>query len=134
MTRSRLCSTILATALSALAITATAGADTAPTTSVSTTSGYQVTLTGPASAVVGQPATYTATCGGGYPCSYGEFRVFGGVINSLGEGMGRGATASYTFRAPGAYSIRYLVAAACAGSPRRSCPIAVWITTSVSAA
>jgi hypothetical protein len=133
MTRSRLCSTILATALAALALTANAGADTAPTTSASTTSGYQVSLTGPASAVVGQPATYSATCGGGYACPSGEFRAFGSVINRLGEGFGRGATGSTTFRAPGTYSIRYRVGQSCPGSPRRSCPIDVWITTAVTA-
>jgi hypothetical protein len=130
MTR-RLRSTILATAISALALTASAGADTAPTTSASTSSGYQVTLTGPASARVGQPTSYSATCGGGYACPSGEFRAYGSVINRLGEGMGRGATGTYTFRAPGSYSIRYRVGASCPGSPRQSCPIDVFITTSV---
>lgn len=128
MTRYRLSIAMFATALSAFAITASAGADTAPTTSA-TNSG--VTLTGPAPSRVGQPTTYSATCGGGAPCPYGEFRAFGGVINRLGEGFGRGATGTYTFRAPGVYSIRYRVGASCPGSPRMACPIDVWIQTYV---
>ena len=133
MTRSRLCIAAVATALSLFAFTAGAGADTAPLTSASTTSGYQVTLTGPSTATVGVPTTYTATCGGGYACPYGEFRTFGGVVNRLGEGFGRGATGAYTFRAAGFYSIRYRVGASCPGSPRLSCPIDVWLTTNVTA-
>ena len=81
MTRRGLCTTMLATALSALAMTASAGAGTDPTT---TATNKGVTLTGPTSSRVGQPTTYTATCGGGAPCPYGEFRAFGGVINRLG--------------------------------------------------
>lgn len=97
--------------------------------------GYQVTLSGPATAMVGVPAMYTATCGPigwyGSPCPYGEFRAFGGVINRLGEGFGRGATGVYSFRAAGFYSVRYRVGASCLGSPRLACPIDVWLYTVV---
>jgi hypothetical protein len=123
--------TVLAAALGAFALAGTAGADPAATTSATTASGYEVTLTGPATARVGEPAAYTATCGGGYPCPYGEFRAFGGVINRLGEGFGRGAAGSYTFRSAGVHSMRYRVGAACPGSPRMACPIDVWISTYV---
>jgi hypothetical protein len=133
MSRSGLRFAILAAAISTLALAPSAGADAVPTISAGTTSGYQVTVTAPVSAKVGQPAGYTATCGGGYACPYGEFRAFGGVINRLGEGFGRGATGAYSFRAPGTYSIRYRVGASCVGSPRLACPIDVWITTVVTA-
>jgi|GEM_PF-3606190 len=133
MTRFGFCITAIATAVFAFAITATAGADVVPTTSASTPSGYQVTLTGPVSAVVGQPTTYTATCGGGYACPYGAFRAFGGVINRLGEGFGVGATGTYTFRAPGNYAVRYRMGASCPGSPRTACPISVFVYTTVTA-
>jgi hypothetical protein len=132
MTRSRLCATILATALSAIAITASANADTTTTTSTVTKDGYTVTLTGPNSSRVGQPTTYSATCGGA-PCLYGEFRIFGGVTNRLGEGFGTGATRTTTFRAAGVYQIRYRVGRSCVGSPNRACPIDVWLSTSVTA-
>lgn len=106
----------------------------AATSTVTTSSGYSVSIEGPASATVGVPATYTAVCGSGRAvsaCQYGEFRAFGGPINRLGEGFGRGATGTYAFRAPGFYSIRYRVGASCPGSPRLACPIDVWLYTTV---
>jgi hypothetical protein len=121
------------TALTALALAAPAAADTATTTR---SDGYTVTLTGPTQGVVGQPSTYTATCGlAGQtgPCPYGEFRMFGGPINRLGEGFGRGATGVYVFRAAGSYWVRYRVGASCIGSPRLACPIDVWLYTVVTA-
>jgi hypothetical protein len=141
MNRAGLRFAVLATAVAAFSLTPIAGADdpvAAPEppalTSATTDSGYEVTLTGPVTAVVGEPAVYTATCGGGFPCPYGEFRTFGGITNRLGEGFGLGDTGTETFRAPGLYSIRYRVGAACPGSPRRACPIDVWINTQVEAA
>lgn len=105
----------------------------ASTQVVTRSDGYQVTLTGPDSATVGVSTGYTATCGPigwyGSPCPYGEFRAFGGVINRLGEGFGRGASGSYVFRAAGGYSVRYRVPASCIGSPRLACPIDVWVYT-----
>jgi hypothetical protein len=105
----------------------------ADTATVTTSTGYQVTLTGPSTATVGQPTTYTATCGPigwyGSPCPYGEFRAYGGPINRLGEGFGTGATGRYVFRAAGYYQIRYRVGASCPGSPRLACPIDVWLNT-----
>jgi hypothetical protein len=115
-------------AVAVLGFAAGASADTA-----STTSGYQVSLTGPATTQVGVPTTYSATCGGGYACPYGEFRAFGSILNRLGEGFGRGAVGTYTFRAPGTYQIRYRVGASCPGSPRLACPIDVWLYTVVTA-
>lgn len=111
-------------------------APTLATATVTRSDGYTVSLTGPVKATVGVPATYTATCGPAGqtgPCPYGEFRAFGGVINRLGEGFGRGATGTYSFRATGTYSIRYRVGAACLGSPNQACPIDVWLTTTVGA-
>jgi hypothetical protein len=128
MKASKLVVLVAAAALAVLGFATGASADTA-----STTSGYQVALTGPSSARVGQPTTYSATCGGGYACPYGEFRAFGGTINRLGEGFGTGAVRAYTFRAPGTYSIRYRVGASCPGSPRLACPIDVWLYTVVTA-
>ena len=106
----------------------------AATSSVTTSSGYTVSITGPASGRVGVPATYTATCGPAgavAACPWGEFRAFGGPLNRLGEGFGRGAIGVYTPRAPGFYAMRYRVGAACVGSPRLACPIDVWLNTSV---
>lgn len=120
---------LAALVVAALVLAAPAAAET-----VSTMSGYQVSMTGPSSATVGVPTTYTATCGGGFPCPYGEFRAFGGVINRLGEGFGRGAIGTYTFRAAGAYQIRYRVGASCPGSPRLACPIDLWLSTAVTVA
>jgi hypothetical protein len=122
---------ILLTAVALLAVgAAPAVADTA---TVTTSTGYQVTLTGPTTATVGVPTTYTATCGPigwyGSPCPYGEFRAYGGPINRLGEGFGTGATGRIVFRAPGYYQIRYRVGASCPGSPRLACPIDVWLST-----
>jgi hypothetical protein len=156
MTRLGLRFALLAAAVAAFSLTPVAGADDpaptepAPTldpapaeapapeppalTSATTDSGYEVTLTGPVNAVVGTPTSYTATCGGGYACPYGEFRAYGEIINHLGEGFGRGATGTITFRAPGFYSLRYRVGAACQGSPRLACPIDVWINAYVEAA
>lgn len=114
-------------------LASTAAANTA---TVTRSDGYQVTLTGPATAKVGAPTTYTATCGPigwyGSPCPYGEFRTFGGPLNRLGEGFGTGASGSYSFRAIGSYQIRYRVGASCPGSPRLACPIDVWVYTTVS--
>lgn len=101
----------------------------AATSTVTTSSGYRVTISGPASATVGAPVAYTATCGGA-PCSFGEFRAFGGPINRLGEGFGRGPLGSYSFRAPGLYSMRYRVGMTCG---RQACPVDVFLTTSVAA-
>lgn len=86
-----------------------------------------VTLSGPDTAHVGTPAVYTSNS------PYGEFRAFGGPLNRLGEGFGRGLQASYTFRAPGVYQIRLRVGASCPGSPRLACPIDVFVSTSVTA-
>ena len=111
----------------------------APTLATATTTrgdGYIVSLTGPTTATVGAPTTYTATCGPAGqtgPCPYGEFRAFGGVINRLGEGFGRGASGFYVFRAAGSYSVRYRVGASCIGSPNRACPIDVFLSTRVTA-
>lgn len=117
-------------ALAALSLAAPATAS-AFTSSVTTSTGYTVTLSGPDTAAVGVPATYTATCGGA-PCPYGNFRMFGGYINRLGEGFGVGATGRYTFRAPGFFTARYMVGASCPGSPNRACPIYVYGSTAVS--
>ena len=106
-----------------------AGTALASTQVVTRSDGYRVTLTGPDRARVGVPAVYTATCGGA-PCSFGEFRAFGGVTNRLGEGFGRGAFGNWTPRAPGLYSIRYRLGMTCG---RSACPIDVWLTTSVGA-
>lgn len=95
-----------------------------------------VMLAGPASAHVGEPAMFTAACGtvaDFAACPLGEFRAFGGRINRLGEGFGTGFIGYYTFRAPGVYSVRYRVGAHCIGSPRLSCPIDAWISTTVTA-
>lgn len=119
---------VVAAAVAVLVFATGASADTA-----STTSGYQVSLSGPATAQVGVPTTYSATCGGGYACPYGEFRAFGSILNRLGEGFGTGALRAYTFRAPGTYQIRYRVGASCPGSPRLACPIDVWLYTVVTA-
>lgn len=113
--------------IATLAAPAVAAADTA---SVTRSDGYTVTLTGPTTGHVGAASAYSATCGG-IPCAYGEFRMFGGPINRLGEGFGRGATGFYTFRAAGFYSVRYRVGAQCIGSPNRACPIDVFLGVSV---
>jgi hypothetical protein len=117
----------------ALFAPATAAASTSTTTR---SDGYQVTLTGPDTGLVGVASTFTATCGPigwyGSPCPYGEFRAFGGPINRLGEGFGTGPMGTYTFRAPGTYQIRYRVGASCPGSPRTACPIDLWLYTVVS--
>lgn len=109
-------------------------APTLATATVTRSDGYTVSLTGPVTATVGVPTKYTATCGPAGqtgPCPYGEFRAYGGPINRLGEGFGRGASGSYVFRAAGGYSIRYRVNASCVGSPRLACPIDVWLLTVV---
>jgi hypothetical protein len=128
MTRHRLAIVLALTMILGLWAIGTAFADTATTTRAD---GYQVSLTGPATATVGVPATFTATCGPigwyGSPCPYGEFRAFGGPINRLGEGFGTGAMRAYTFRAPATYQIRYRVGASCPGSPRLACPIDTWL-------
>jgi hypothetical protein len=126
---------ILTVAIAAVALAPTTAA-VASTSTVTRSDGYQVTLTGPDTATVGVPTTYTATCGPigwyGSPCPYGEFRAFGGYINRLGEGFGTGASGSYTYRAPGTFQVRYRVGASCPGSPRLACPIDVWVYTVVS--
>lgn len=111
------------------ALAAPAAAD-AATSTVTRSDGYTVSVTGPTTGTVGASSAYTAVCG--YParigpCQYGEFRMFGGSINRLGEGFGRGATGFYQFRAAGYYSVRYRVGAACIGSPRNACPIDVFL-------
>jgi hypothetical protein len=108
----------------------------AATSTATRSDGYSVTLTGPGTGTVGVASSYSATCGypgATGPCPYGEFRAFGGPINRLGEGFGRGALGTYTFRAAGSYQIRYRVGAGCIGSPRRACPIDVWVYTGVTA-
>jgi hypothetical protein len=133
MNRYRITVILALTTITALWMVGAAFADTATTTR---SDGYTVTLTGPTTATVGVPATFTATCGPtgqAGPCPYGEFRAFGGVINRLGEGFGRGAMGSYVFRAPGYYSVRYRVGASCPGSPRLACPIDAWLSVSVTA-
>ena len=122
---------VLTALVCAAALAAPAAADAA---TVTRSDGYSVTLNGPPTAIVGQPTSFTATCGPAGqvgPCPYGEFRAFGGTINRLGEGFGRGASAFYTFRAVGYYSIRYRVGASCIGSPRLACPIDVFLGVSV---
>lgn len=119
-------------ALAALAFAAPAAH--AATTTVDY-GGYEVSVTGPATGTVGAPSSYTATCGligQQFRCPYGEFRMFGGAINRLGEGFGTGSRGEYTFRGFGFYQMRYRVGASCIGSPRRACPIDVWLSTSVS--
>lgn len=132
MNRYRLTLTAFLAAICCLYGTGVALADTA---TVTRSDGYTVTLTGPTTARVGKPVTYTATCGPvgwtGFACPYGEFRAFGGVINRLGEGFGRGASGVYTFRAAGFYSVRYRVGASCPGSPRLACPIDAWLYVTV---
>jgi hypothetical protein len=134
MNRYRITVILALTTITALWVVGAAFADTATTTR---SDGYQVSLTGPTTAVVGAQTAYTATCGPvgwyGSPCPYGEFRAFGGVINRLGEGFGRGAMGSYVFRAPGYYSVLYRVGASCPGSPRLACPIDVWLYVAVTA-
>ena len=108
-----------------------AGYALAYTAVVTRSDGYRVTLTGPDSARVGVPASYTASCGpAGFvgPCSFGEFRAFGGIINRLGEGFGRGAMGNWTPRAAGTYSIRYRLGMTCG---RSACPIDVFLSVSV---
>ena len=110
-----------------------AGTALASTQVVTRSDGYRVTLTGPDRARVGVPTAYTATCGpAGFvtACQFGEFRAFGGPINRLGEGFGRGASGFWTPRTPGLYSIRYRLGMTCG---RSACPIDVWLTTSVGA-
>lgn len=106
----------------------------ASTSTVTRSDGYTVSITGSSTGAVGMPSTYTAVCGmkdQTGPCPYGEFRMYGGTINRLGEGFGRGATGTYTFRAFGWYQVRYRVGAGCIGSPRTACPIDVFLTTVV---
>lgn len=120
----------LAAVLASLVLAAPAAAS---TSTVTRSDGYRVTLTGPDTATVGTPATYTAKCGPvgyyDYACPYGSFRAYGGTINSLGEGFGTGPMGTYSFRTAGTYQIRYRVGASCIGSPRLACPIDVWVYT-----
>lgn len=118
------------TAVLCIATLAVPAVASAATSTVTRSDGYTVTMTGPTTGKVGTASGYTATCG--YPssmgpCPYGDFRMFGGTINRLGEGFGQGAMGFYTFRAPGFYSARYRLGANCIGSTRQACPIDVFI-------
>lgn len=120
----------LLTAVLCIATLATPAAASAATSTTTRSDGYTVSITGPTIGKVGVANGYTAVCG--YPggmgaCPYGEFRMYGGPINGLGEGFGRGAYGFYTFRAAGSYIARYRVGASCIGSPRLACPIDVYI-------
>lgn len=110
--------------LAILAILAILGLAAPASAATSTVNG--VTLSCPDIGHVGQPLT----CTGSSP--YGAFRMYGGPINRLGEGFGTGTSGTYTPRAPGYYTARYSVGAACVGSPNRACPIYVYVGIPVS--